>query len=199
MQRILNYILFICIAFTSCEEDNHTKSRKELLDAMEEDYIRKINDLDIYELYNEVKFRLYCNHCDQVVKDCMGHEVEGLTYGMLALKVFYLNYDEGKGELAYTFIYNDSLQCSLESAPRNQIHGIGFEEGGKAPLYYIVAGKDKKVSIRCDTMEDISDCPTRMINPKQPVVIKYLERNRGRINPWFHMEAMKRGFIKEEQ
>ena len=199
MRCITIYILLACTILLSCNEGRQERSQKELYESMEEDYIRQINDLDIYELYNEVKFRLYCNHCDEVVKDCMGHEVENVTYGMLDLKVFYLNFDDGKGELAYTFILNDSLQCSLESAPRNQIHGIGFEEGASAPLYYIVAGKDKKVSIRCDTLTDISDCPTRMIDPKQPVVIKYLERNRGRINPWFHMEAMKRGFIQEER
>lgn len=198
MYKLGFYIIATCFFLVSCSEDNHTQSQKELLDAMEEDYIRQINDLDIYELYNEVKFRLYCNHCDEPVKSCTGREMEGLTYGMLDLKVFYLNYEDGQGELAYTFIYHDSLQCSLESAIRNKIHGIGFKEGGKSPLYYIVAGNDKKISPRCDTLKDITDCPTRMINPKQPVVIKYLERNRGRINPWFHMEAMKRGFITEE-
>lgn len=193
---ILSTIL-TAILLTGCTEEQQERSPEVLLREMEEDYLGEIARLGITDLYEEVKWRLYCNHCDVPVTDCSGRELKGMTYGMLDLKVFHLKYENGKGELAYTFVYDNSLQCSLKDIVGNKIHGIGFEKDGKEPLYYISAGETGHVSVRCDTMADISDCPTRMINPDQPVVRKFIAANREKLNPWFHMQAMKRGFIND--
>lgn len=193
--RILTLIVFGVIMLSSCGSDENNGEQQSVLASMEDDYLQRINELGITDLYNEVKWRLYCNHCDVPVKNCMGRELQGVTYGMLDLKVFYLKFENGVGEMAYTFIYNDSLQCAVADMAGNKVHGIGFEQNGKKPLYYISAGETNKISLQCDTMVDISKCPTRMLNPKQPVVLKYLNKNRSMLNPWFHMEAMKRGYL----
>lgn len=187
-------VVLITSGCASVEED---RSPQAVLNNMENDYLQQINELGITELYKETKWRLYCNHCDVVVKDCMGREMTGITYGMLDMKVFFLKYENGKGELAYTFIYNDSLQCSLADVTGNKIHGIGFAKDGKEPLYYISAGSTKQISTNCDNETDLSDCPTRMINTDQPVIKKYLLANREKLNPWFHMEAIKRGVLED--
>lgn len=192
------FIIFLTsLLICGCAEEKEDRSPKAMLERMEQDYLRKVHDLDIVDLYNETRWRLYCNYCDVPVKNCMGREIKGLTYGMLDLKIFFLEYKNGKGELAYTFIYNNELQCSLAEVQGNRIHGIGFVAGGKEPLYYISAGSTKKISTHCDTMADLSDCPTRMINPDQPVVKKYMLAHRSKLNPWFHMEAIKRGVLED--
>ena len=196
MKGLLSTIL-VALLLSGCAEEQQERSPEVLLKEMEEDYLAQVARLGILDLYEEVKWRLYCNHCDVPVKDCSGRELKGMTYGMLDLKVFYLKYDNGKGELAYTFLYDGKLQCSLKDVDGNKIHGIGFAKDGLEPLYYISAGETGHISVRCDTMADISECPTRMINPDQPVVRKFIANNREKLNPWFHMQAMKRGFIKD--
>lgn len=197
MLSVRNYItlLLITLFLFGCKQEAEDRSQKALLDKMEEDYLTQIDHLGLTELYKEAKWRMYCNHCDVPVKDCSGMELQGITYGMLDLKVFYLKVAGNEGELAFTFIYNDSLQCTLEKVPGNKILGIGFDRDKGKPTYYISAGQTAQISIKCDTMKDISECPTRMMNPDQPVVRKYLEKNRPKLNPWFHMEAVKRGFL----
>ncbi len=188
---------FTVVLLAGCNEERQDRSPEVVLEKMEQDYMAQIARLGILGLYEEVKWRLYCNHCDVPVKDCNGRKLPGITYGMLDLKVFYVKYENGKGELAYTFLYDNSVQCSLEDVPGNKIHGIGFEKDGIEPLYYISAGEAGQISVRCDTMADISECPTRMINPDQPVVRKFLAANREKLNPWFHMQAVKRGFLPD--
>ena len=197
MKKLVFPIIFALLCLQACDESQDERSTSNLLNTMENDYLQQVEKLGISDLYKEVKWRLYCNHCDVAVKDCAGTQVPGLTYGMLDLKVFFLKYENGKGELAYTFIYNDSLQCSLDNVQGNKVHGFGFEKDGLEPLYYIALGSTNQISINCDTMKNIEDCPTRMMNPDQPVVKKYLLTNREKLNPWFHMEAMKRGFITD--
>ena len=188
-------LIVTALLFAGCDEEVNDRSQKAVLDRMEEDYLRQIDQLAITDLYNETKWKLYCNHCDVPVKNCSGVEMQGLTYGMLDLKVFFLKYEDGVGRLAFTFLYNDSLQCSLADVQGNKIHGIGFEKDGKKPLFFISAGETEQISADCDKEEDLSDCPTRMINPDQPVVKKFLVKNRPKLNPWFHMQAVKHGFL----
>lgn len=197
MKRLL--IAFCTVVLLAgCNEEQEERSPEVLLEKMEQDYLGQIARLGIMDLYEEVKWRLYCNHCDvPVAKNCMGRDLPGVTYGMLDLKVFYLKYENGKGELAYTFIYDNSVQCSLENVAGNKIHGIGFVKDGIKPLYYISAGDAGQISVRCDTMADITECPTRMMNPDQPIVRKFLTKNRNKLNPWFHMQAVKRGFLSD--
>lgn len=198
MQGKFYIIPFIIALFLAgCTEKSSERSQKAVLDKMEDDYLSQINALGITDLYKEVKWRLYCNHCDVPVTSCSGMSIQGLTYGMLDMKVFYLKFDHGIGELAFTYIYNDSLQCSLANVPGNKIYGVGFQQDNEQPLYYISMGENARVSLNCDTMKDITDCPTRMINPDQPVVRKFLKNNRNKLNPWFHMEAVKRGFFED--
>ena len=37
----------------------------------------------------------------------------------------------------------------------------------------------------------------RLFNPLQPEVIEYIKKNKGKINPWFREEAIRRGVIKK--
>lgn len=194
MSRYLLILLLFLIA-TGCEEERQKRSQKEVVKQMDEEYQAKLVQHGIQDLHDEIKWRLYCNHCDVPVKSCMGNKMNGLTYGMLDMKIFYLKFDDGVGEIAYTFIYNDSLQCTISEIQGNKIHGVGFSEEDGKLLYFLSAGETEKVELNCDTMANISECPTRMINPDQPVVRKYLERNRKKLDPWFHMEAVKRGFF----
>lgn len=186
------------VLLTGCNDEQEERSPEAVLEKMEEDNLAQIARLGVTALHEEVKWRLYCNHCDVPVKDCNGKELPGLTYGMLDLKVFYVKYEDDTGELAYTFIYDNAVQCALEDVQGNKVHGIGFEKDGIEPLYYISAGEAGKISPHCDTMADISECPTRMINPDQPVVRKFLVANRAKLNPWFHMQAVKRGFLSDD-
>lgn len=198
MALSIRYILvsLTFLLLVGCAEEENDRSQKALLNKMEDDYLAQIDNMGITELYEEAKWRMYCNHCDVPVKSCSGMELSNITYGMLDLKIFYLKLEDDIGELAFTFIYNDSLQCNLENVSGNKVHGIGFEKSTGRPLYYISAGNTNQISLQCDTMIDINECPTRMLNPDQPVVKKFLQEYRPRLNPWFHMQAVKRGFLQ---
>ena len=196
MKKIVSNISIVALlCLQSCGDSHSEHNNSDVLANMEKDYLELVEKLGISDLHNEVKWRLYCNYCDVQVEDCMGIQVPDLTYGMLDLKVFFLRYENGKGELSYTFVYNDSLQCALDKIPGNKVHGFGFEKDGREPLYYMTFDDISRVSINCDTMKNIEQCPTRMVNPNQPVVRKFLLANRGKLNPWFRLEAIKRGFI----
>lgn len=195
MRGVLFYTLLL-LTLCGCANEEAEKGSETALERMEQDYEQQIEEVGITDLYNETKWRLYCNHCDVTVKDCKGQPMKGVTYGMLDLQVFFVKFDNGKGEFACTFTYNDK-QCTLDEVPGNKVHGIGFMQDGKEPLYYISEGSTKQIPVNCDMQVNINDCPTRMLNPDQPVVRKYLAANREKLNPWFHMQAVKRGFIAD--
>lgn len=196
MRQFLLIFLTIFI-ITGCEEERDERTQKEMIAQMENEYLSQLARRDALSVYEETKFRLYCNYCNVKVKNCMGREMQGLTYGMLDMKVYYLKFDDGVGEMAFTFIYADSLQCTISEAPGNKVHGVGFSLDDNKVLYFLSAGETEKISLHCDTMADVSDCPTRMMNPDQPVIRKYLKKNRKKLDPWFHMQAVRRGFFDD--
>lgn len=195
--RYFFLLLATALFSTGCSEEKGERTQKEIIARMEDEYLSELANKGVSELHEEIKWRLYCNHCDVSVKSCMGREMKGLTYGMLDLKVFYLKFDNGRGEIAYTFIANDSMQCPISEISGNKIHGAGFSVDKGALLYFLSAGETEKISLNCDTMVNIRECPTRMLNTDQPVIRKYLNKNRQKLNPWFHMQAVKRGYFED--
>lgn len=201
MQKAIALILITISFFTlfSCNEDDTAEDGGNMFVKLEEGYMQDLYTLGVPDLYREQKWRLYCNYCDQQVVDCKGIPMKNLTYGMLDLRAFHLKTEGDTCELAYTFLLHDSLQCGIDNVPGNKIHGVAFLKKSEKPIYYISAGSDEKIPVTCDSTTAPGMCPTRMIEPLQPEVVRYINKvsATNKLNPWFHMEAVKRGVIKE--
>lgn len=192
-------LLLLLLPFSSCEEDTDNITDEGIYDKIDAQYRQKIYELGINELTEDFKWRMYCNYCDVPVKNCRSKEIEGKSFAMLDMKIFYLNYDDDTGEVAFTFLLNDSLQCSLEQVDGIAVHGFGFVKDGVDPLYYIAAGSDLRIPAGCDTLlYEEGICPERIIHPKQPEVIRFLTKYRKSLNPWLHMEAVRRGIYERD-
>jgi hypothetical protein len=191
-QIIVTLLVCLCLCLFSCK----TASRKEeSLTQFKSEYPQIVDSLGFIELYNETKWLMYCYQCDDTL-EAIDSSILGdsITYGMLELRFDTIrDYKDNGIEINFNFYYNDT-KCDSFS-PKVSIWGIVYSKKDNKVMYYVK--HTDFANYTKDSCVDGRPCPSRFINPLQPEVVKYINDNKAKLNPWFYREAKKRGVLKD--
>ena len=84
--------------------------------------------------------------------------------------------------------------CDDELVRNSPIRGVVFNNSYDSVLYYTITSHSHPyLSITCP---DMSNCPSRFVNPLQPEVVKFINDHKTELNPWFYQMAKKKGVLK---
>lgn len=188
--RYILIIVFIC--FTACNSD---KERK-LEDGVNSDittnngsYPPKIVQLGLEKWYDEIKWAMYCIYCDDT---CMFQKNTGVkdsvTFASLDLRFYKVEQFNDTTEINFYFYY-DTLRCDLTTVRNLGLaSGAGFKKGSDSISFYTSSGTMRRFWN--------NDPSSRYKNPLQSQVVEYINKNEGKLHPWFHKEAIKRKVIQ---
>lgn len=188
--RIFAYLISISVVFiASCIERNNSI-------LSQNGYPSIIKSLELQKPFNEIKWRLYCIHCDEKVEFVDPEIKDKITFGMLDLRFDTIDtLGEGKNrdtiEVLFNFYYNDTI-CEYDYI-KNLIY-YGARVIDKTKQIYCYSTKRDFTCVR-DSCIDHPDCGSRLINPLQPEVISYIKNNQEKLAPWFKEEAKRRKVI----
>jgi hypothetical protein len=192
-------ILAAIVSLISCKSpsSNEEKTTASLhKDNVQNEYPKLIDSMGIKDLYDSARWLTYCINCDDT---CAFNEESHIkdtivTFGELDLL------DRGtklysKDTIDITFkILMDTIEASFrEKRPSSASNGVQYKISDKTLLsvieyhdlpYHGVYGIPRREN-------------ERMFAPLQPEVIKYINVNKNKLNPWFYNEAKRRGVIKE--
>jgi|GEM_PF-1495439 len=190
-------LLFIASLFICCNTNspgktavpNHTDKKEDL-------YPPEVVKLGLQKEYDNTKWTLYCIHCDDTCRfaDSL-HMPDTLTFASLDLQLYTINrgYLMGRTvELDFYFYYGD-IKCNLKTMRNKEIaHGIIYQ----ADTGYVISYAS--LSRQHDFREERhpSKLATRYLEPLQPDVVRYIQQNEAKLNPWFRNEAIKRKVLK---
>jgi hypothetical protein len=183
-------------ACQSVDKDNaekYSSAKPEIL--IEPAYPAVIDSLNIRDLYDSARWLTYCINCDDT---CFFHKQDHVkdtlvTFGELKI----VNYD--------TKLYNnDTIDISFKFL-MDTIRAYPSDANSRASLgaQYKISTKNLLTTIEYTTLKYrlLFGMPkikkNRAFFPLQPEVVKYINNNKDKLNPWFHDEAKRRGVIKE--
>ncbi len=203
-------VLFIAITLVlSCSDsrnDNKNKSsnvekiRKtdNTISSTEIDnYPEIITTLGKEELYNNLKWNLYCISCDKEVyifKDTSIEAIPNKTYGMVTIVFDRLRYiNDSEMHITFNHVYNGSEKGCHYFYNRGYYGAVFNTTNNDSLMYYYSCGRLKMVL--CNPITGY--CP-REVQPLQEDVIKFIKENKDKLSLWFRTEAIKRGVLEDE-
>ncbi|MBN9483841.1 MAG: hypothetical protein BGO70_09560 [Bacteroidetes bacterium 43-93] len=157
-------------------------------------YPRLIDSLSLRKYYDDGKWLMSCYYCDDtVIPDVKNKGLipKNITYGELKVKPIYIKLiGSDTLELNFAHFYNDTVLCSYQTIRSHlTIWGLAYDIKHDSVLYY--ANEIMNLTEWCP-----SPCGSRLGNPIQPEVVKYIESHRDVLDPWFKAEAIKRKVLK---
>lgn len=180
--------ILVLMLFVACTNTKNNRSNVS--------YPLKIESLKLQDLFDDIKWRLYCIYSDDTI-NYVNSKGEHLTLGMLNLTYI----DCFKQEDTVTILFDFDT---------NNIHLIsGFKDTlDRLSVKYLYDGgifiKNRLIGYSAHTFNGYYQIPDtirnsrdRRITPLQPEVISYIKENRDKINPWFREEAIKRGVLQK--
>lgn len=190
MKYLLPYFCICMVVLLSCNLNKHkkisTNNHKDTLTLY-----RNITNKDsthFLKLIKKAKWWLYCFYCDRQVRFLpnTGIKDSSTTLGQLNLKYEY-NQINNDTVLFYFDFYYDTLLYNSRMAIFGDLTGVK-----------IILDNDSVIAFSNGT-NNVWDGPySRLGNPLQPEVIKYLRENKDKIDPWFYQEAKKRGVFDSQ-
>jgi hypothetical protein len=195
--RNIKYLLLLLV-FSACrnqnpKDENQISSIKEV-NSKGNEYPRIVDSLKITDLYDSARWIIYCMNCDDT---CLSQNKNQLK------KVITV----GETELVNGGIklYNDTIDFTFKyymDTSEVKLTEWGYNYAGKGVQYKLskkrllsVIGYTTAVYMHVYGIQ--KDTNNRMFVPLQPEVIKYINENKNKLNPWFYNEAKRRGVIKE--
>lgn len=184
------HFLLLSISCTNAEE--------RVAESYENNYPDIIVQEHAEELYDDLKWRLYCIRCDIEVPHLnelinIKDSTDRITFGMLPLKLNYYGIAPtlpGK-KMSFTFYYHDKPLGEYSELTNGYMGGV-FDEEKDSLMYISTSTNYYKLNSCIDTL----DCRYRDVKPLQPEVITYIQNNKNKLAPWFRNEAIKRGVIE---
>jgi hypothetical protein len=192
IMKSLLYIFLATVLYSCTDKPDRKKV------AVEEEYPKIVDSLGAQKYYDDAKWKISCIYCDDTVTYQISRSMKedtdlktNLTYGMIPVKCEWVNFRSNDTlEMSFLHYLNDSTYSSYRYLKGfESIKGIAYSILGDSILYYL--GPLGRQTIECG-----SPCPARSINPLQPEVIAYIKKNRDKLDPWFRVEAVKRGVFK---
>jgi hypothetical protein len=191
-QTAIILLTCLCIA-CSCKTESPKDEAPVVLSKSE--YPRIIDSLRLNELYNETKWLMYCYQCDDTLKIIKSDTLKDLvTFGMLELKFDTVDVYDTMFDIRFNFYYK-GIPCTGENIRSSPIWGMVYAHPTGKKLNYVV--QSGNMNYMRDSCAPKGPCRSRFVNPLQPEVVKYINDNKAKLNPWFYNEAKKRGVLKD--
>lgn len=181
-----------------CSCDQHKKRNSKY---KANTYPRLIDSLSLRKYYDDGKWLMSCYYCDDtvlpeveylgVIPKNQGLIPKNITYGELQAKPTYIKLiGTDTLELNFGHFYNDTLFCSY-AANRTHLHvwGMAYDIKHDSILYF--THEVGNLTYWCS-----QPCGSRLGNPIQPEVVKYIQSHADFLDPWFKAEAIKRKVLK---
>lgn len=181
--RLLPIFLGTLLFITACK---NSEREKELTNDLKSEYPRIVDSLGVQNLYNKTKWNLYCLYCDDtiIVKNKAGLE----TFASKELKFDTLILSGDSLEINLKFQCGE-LPCD-EMMKNDVLAGIVYRYGTDSILCY-----SSNSTLRYLWVQSPVSAKSRLVDPLQPDVIKYINDNRTKLNTWFYNEAVRRGVL----
>lgn len=157
-------------------------------------YPRLIDSLSLRKYYDDGKWLMSCYYCDDTVipeVKYLDMIPKNMTYGELQVKPTYIKLiGTDTLELNFGHFYKDTLLCSY-AANRTHLHiwGMAYDIKHDSILYF--TNEVSNLTFWCP-----QPCGSRLGNPIQPEVVKYVQSHRDVLDPWFKAEAIERKVLK---
>lgn len=212
--RILTAIA-LSLMFLSCQ--NHTEEGKQAHRNIEEENEQNVNDTGIYNyscnnninaipqdvreygleyLYSTTKWFLYCYNCDRTIRimDDDNDTVNRITYGEIDICLGILKLSNDTVQMLFRFTYDGKVIRAPREDLSEYIGAIFYNKNdSKISRFFVV---DHKVQL--GAVGTISNNPPegytdkRLYVPLQPDVIKYIRKNKDKLNTWFRQHHWKK-------
>jgi len=185
------YLLSMIILMYACDQsasNNDLIKNDSLIKAGS--YPSIIDSLGVQKLYDKTKWTLYCIYSDDsciLKENLVTGEVK--TFGSLELKFKKIKLMRDTIEIYFDFYYNDIVRCDINSLKdyKHLATGMGYKTGSDSILYYISSS----------TLQYFWEKGpgSRYENPLQPDVLRFIQTNNEKLNPWFREAARQRRII----
>ncbi len=194
-------VLLIVTSIYSCKNDAVRHENINSSTSISE-YPRLIDSLGLQSIYDDARWQLYVLQCDDTPK----LEDESFLFspikplGGLNLKFESLAIAGDTTDIYFSFTTDQEVEisnCNFKHLRQNVFVGKRYIKNNDSFVWYLH---------RCSPTKDyyvgpvdpkrIRTAKDRLINPLQPDVVRYINRNRKDLNQWFSKEAVKRGIIK---
>lgn len=185
MRHAVNFFTSILL-IALCIKCTNNVEEKNKISEIKEDNPAEIINHGLVKQFNQAKWFLYCIHCDEV---CAFNKRTGIadvkTFGELPLKFEGVNNYHDTAEIAVSFFYQQFKCDNLLLDNESITYGAAFKDGSDSIIYFLKAPGRYWSTVKS----------SRYANPLQPEVIRYIQQNKHKINPWFRKEAEKKGII----
>jgi hypothetical protein len=184
--------LLVCCIFLSCDVKSQSK---EVVNTSVPTFPEEITRLNLQRQYDNTRWALYCIHCDQSVQFLPTSSIhEQLTFGELPIKFDHLEVRGDTVEIDCYFYYKDR-PLNVRIIRREPYWGAVFVNNPDSIVLYSSTSSLRYEYRKC--LDPTVPCRYREVNPLQPEVVDYIKKNKGKIDPWFRNEAIKRGVIND--
>jgi len=195
MQRLFFFIA--CLVSLSCHPTSAFRTDSDRPYGLPQKYTpaadgypRIVDSLHVNALYNEAKWKMYYMNCTGTVSwRKRFSNLPRTHFGFMPLVFKGLWRSRDSTEFYFEFYYKDTVPCDWNHTTNdmNIVDGIGFSGKKHKKVYYM------KEIARLDHMGNADDKSTTVL---QPVVQKFLLRNKNYLDPWFRDMAVKKGMLK---
>jgi hypothetical protein len=159
-----------------------------------EGYPQQIVKLKLQKLYDKSRWFLYCIYCDKKLsfRDKLQVPDTSITFGELPLNFDHIDIMSDTIEMYFDF-YLRGTKID-EGIVENLLYSGTVFTDGKDSIVLYTSRLARYFWAQCLDSNEI--CPYREVNPLQPDVKKYIQKNKEKIDPWFRAEAVRRGVLK---
>lgn len=195
------YLVTMCLSFELISCNIHQPSKDKnvaIIDSATDSLLVaestkfNLDSLNRVNSFNSAKWWIYCWHCDNSIEDFkIGHDEKCyITMGQLELRLVKIWTTTEYVTYYFNFIVPDSCNFDRNNTPTVINEAVTVKLANDSVVAFALENEPLAVWS--------GEVPTsRLYNPLQPAVLKYIRENQEEIDPWFRNEAERRGILKE--
>lgn len=196
MKNLIVILIGSFLLVNCTNQKNESSENRNIKDTIvyHSDKTKFIDSLGLTKQFNKTKWFLYSRYCDEKVqftKESLIYDTS-ITFASLDLKFDTLILYKDTCEINFRFYYKNLL-CDHRLIYNYQVlWGAVFKIPSDSILKF--SGRS---SARYFSFHSANPLKSRYENFAHPDVIKYVNANKSKLNPWFLAEAEQRGLIKK--
>ncbi|MDR2272052.1 MAG: hypothetical protein LBF27_14195 [Sphingobacterium sp.] len=188
MRNFAALISFCFFFLFACRE----KSKSNISEKKISEYPQIIDSLGLSKAYDEAKWRVYCYKCDDTLVFLNTLlDSNKIYFGSLDLKFDTVIVSNVQTEISFVFVYKGKV-CDNDLIRNSGVRGVVYNKTLDSVIHYISGDDSWSIS---ETCPDTSNCRSRIINPMQPEVLKFITEHKTELNPWFYKMAKEKGIL----